>query len=313
MGRVAAAFGVASSKDAIGAQAHITNREAFRRLNEEHGFMEHFQNLEVDTISRLAADASLEDGFAEFKTRVDVGFDPADGIIRMSVRAFTPETSVEFSNALLHYATEWVDTEARNLRNDQMAGANQLYANAETAFAEAQAEVLRLQEARGIMSAEAEVGMLMSIINSLETELEARRLQLFELLENARPNQARVNSLNAEIERLEARVSELRLEMTDSTTTDESLAAISAELSIAETNLATRQVMLQTALQQVEAARLEANRNVAYLSLSVRPIPPDVATHPKKFESTLLALVIFFGLYIFVSLTVSILREQVSV
>jgi len=70
---------------------------------------------------------------------------------------------------------------------------------------------------------------------------------------------------------------------------------------------------MQESLQQLESARVEASRQVLYLSLGVAPVAPDEATYPRKFENTLLAFVIFGGIYILISLTVSILREQLSV
>jgi capsular polysaccharide transport system permease protein len=69
---------------------------------------------------------------------------------------------------------------------------------------------------------------------------------------------------------------------------------------------------MQEALQQLEAARIEANRQVRYLSTGVNPIPPDEATYPRAFENTALAFLVFSGIYLMMSLTASILREQVS-
>jgi capsular polysaccharide transport system permease protein len=65
-------------------------------------------------------------------------------------------------------------------------------------------------------------------------------------------------------------------------------------------------------LENLEIARVQAERQVRYLNLAVTPVAPDITTYPRKLENTLLAIVIFFGLYIFLSLTVSVLREQVN-
>ena len=70
--------------------------------------------------------------------------------------------------------------------------------------------------------------------------------------------------------------------------------------------------MVQQALQQMETARIEANRQVSYISRNVEPIAPDAAAYPKAFENTILAFLIFAGVYLMFSLTSSILREQVS-
>jgi capsular polysaccharide transport system permease protein len=100
--------------------------------------------------------------------------------------------------------------------------------------------------------------------------------------------------------------------MTEATGTSGSLARISAELRMAEVDLQTRQMMAQQALQSLEVARVEANRQTRYLSLSSSPVAPDEPTYPRKFENTVLAFLLFSGLYLLASLTAAVLREQVS-
>ena len=137
-------------------------------------------------------------------------------------------------------------------------------------------------------------------------------LQLQQLLENERPNKARVDGVRGDTKRLEDVVANLRSQLTDGGTENASLARISGELRMAEIDLETRQMMMQQALQQLETARIEANRQVRYLSLGVSPIAPDEATYPRAFENTLVAFLILCGIYLMASLTASILREQVS-
>ena len=48
------------------------------------------------------------------------------------------------------------------------------------------------------------------------------------------------------------------------------------------------------------------------LKLSVAPVPPENATYPKALSNTVVAFLIFMGIYLMLSLTASILREQVS-
>ncbi|NHX27556.1 capsule biosynthesis protein, partial [Escherichia coli] len=51
---------------------------------------------------------------------------------------------------------------------------------------------------------------------------------------------------------------------------------------------------------------------VRYLARGVSPGAPDEPTYPRAFENTVLAFLIFGGIYLMVSMTASILREQVS-
>jgi hypothetical protein len=49
-----------------------------------------------------------------------------------------------------------------------------------------------------------------------------------------------------------------------------------------------------------------------YLSISVFPVAPDEVAYQRSFENTLLAFLVFSGIYLLISMTASILREQVS-
>ena len=81
---------------------------------------------------------------------------------------------------------------------------------------------------------------------------------------------------------------------------------------LAQADLASADMVLQSAQTAMEQARTEAGRQVRYLTVAVNPVAPDEATYPRKFENTILAFLIFAGIYLMLSLTASILREQVT-
>lgn len=308
-----AGTGFATSADSIVVQGYLTSREAMLRLDEELGYRAHFQQNYIDDLQRLPKDASFEEAYTLYKKYTTVGYDPSEGVIHLEVIATSPEASEAFTLALIRYAEQRVDELSERVRNDQMAGTLTVYSDAESAMLKAQQDVLALQQLRGVISADAEAASQLGIINSLEVAIEDKLLSLGIIMDNPAPNQIRADTLRREISLLEARVSQLRIKLTETTNGNVSIATIVGELQIAETNLMTRQAMLQQALQQVETARIEANRQVRYLSLGVAPIAPDVPSYPRKLESTMLAFVIFMGIYLMLSLTISILREQVSV
>ena len=312
LGGLLSGSGLGGSQDSITVQSYLTSRDAMLRLDEEHGFRAHFSQEHIDPVKRLPPDATNEQAYRLYTSNVKIGFDPTEGIIRMEVIAADPETSQEFSVALINYAEEQVDHLSARLRGDQMEGAQQSFLDAEQKMMDAQAKVLALQEKLGVLDPAAEAGSLMSEISQREAEMRQKQLELQGLLDNARPNQARVDGLRADISRIQAMVNELRARLTQSSAEKSSMAQIVGELRIAEADLATRQTMMTAALQQLESARIEANKQVRYLAVGVRPVAPDEATYPRKFENTLLVFFIFSGIYLMISLTASILREQVS-
>lgn len=303
---------MATSQDSILVQDYLTSRGAMQRLDEEFQYREHFSDPSVDALQRIAADASNEDLYRHYTDHVIVGYDPTEGVLRMEVSALTPEISRTFSEALITYAEERVDQITERKRADQMQGATETFEDAETKMVEAQQAVLGLQEQLGVLDPESETAGLMSQINTLELQLAEKQLQLSALLDNEQPNQARVAGVEGDVERLGQLIGELRAQITNEGQSDTSLASVTARLSMAQVDLETRTMMMQESLQQLEAARIEANRQVRFLSVGVTPVPPDEPTYPRVFENTLIAFFIFGAIYLLASVTIAILREQVS-
>lgn len=283
-----------------------------KRLDAELGFKDHFSQDWIDPMQRLPDGASDQTAYDLYMDRVEIGYDPTEGIIKMEVVAADPVVSARYARQLISYAEERVDSLTQRVRADQMTGAQEIYAEAEARMQAAQARVLELQERLGVLDPVAETGSVMAQIASFETQLQEKRLERQQLLSNVRPSAARLAGVEGDIERLETLVARLRNDLTDGAGATSSLARITSELRMAETDLETRTAMMQQALQQRETARIEADRQTRYLELGVAPVPPDKPTYPRAFENTFLAFLVFAGIYLMLSLTVSILREQVS-
>jgi capsular polysaccharide transport system permease protein len=243
---------------------------------------------------------------------VKISYDPTEGVIKMEVVAADPQLSATFSRALIGYAEEQVDHLTQRMREDQMTGARESFDEAEAKMLAAQRRVVDLQEQYNVLSSEVEVGLLTNQIGMLQTQLTREELSLQELQANAAPNQARIAPIKARIGSLKAEIDRLRGRLTQGTGNDLSIARIQGELQVAQAEAETRNLMLTQAMQQLESARIEANRQVRYLSLGVSPVAPDAPSYPRAFENTVLALLIFGGIYLMLSMTVAILREQVS-
>ncbi len=301
----------ATSQDSITVQGYLQSRDAMLRLDKDLGFKEHFSQDFVDQLQRIEVDSTNEGAYKLYKKHVKIGFDPTEGVIKMEVIAADAATSAQFSNKLIEYAEEQVDQLTARLRTDQMAGADQSRIEANEKMIAAQERIVVLQEKLGVFSPESEVQAVFGQITQLEGELLNERLSLRTTLDNSRPNRAKVSASENKIEELQRLIDEKRAQLTQSTGKSESLARVSAELLVAQADLETRQALLAQAESAFESARLEANRQVRYLSVGVSPVAPDEATYPRKFENTILAFLIFGGIYLMVSLTASILREQV--
>ncbi|MCC5959253.1 MAG: capsule biosynthesis protein [Rhodobacteraceae bacterium] len=298
--------------EATSVQSFLQSRGAMLRLDAEEGFKDHFRAPHIDILRRLAEDSTDEAAYKLYQRHVQIGYDPTEGVVRMEVIAASPEDSERFARALISYAEEHVDMMTQRLRDSQMREARASLEEAQEKLIEARQAAIELQERSSIISGEVELSLLSQRIVALETELTQTRLSVQEMRTNARPSAARLQPLERREEALRAEIETLRNSMTQGSSEGGSLARIQSELIMAEAEVQTREMMRAQAMQQVESARMEVSRQVRYLALSVEPIAPDEATYPRKLENSIVAFLIFLGVYLLASMTASVLREQVS-
>ena len=312
LGGLLSGTGFATSQDSVTVQGYLQSRDAMLRLDRDLGYRAHFSDSTVDPIQRLDPDATSEAAYKSYSRNVHISYDPSEGLIRMEVLASDPAKAVDFSKALIGYAEEQVDQLTLRLREDQMQGARESFETAEAAMLAAQRRVVDLQEKYKVLSSEVEVELITAQITQLETQLTTDRISLQQMESNATPNRARMDPVIRRIAALENEIAALRARLTDQGGGAQSIAVVQSELLVAQADVQTRQLLLAQSLQAMEAARIEANRQTRYLSVSVSPTPPDEAAYPRAFENTVVALLIFGGIYLMISMTVAVLREQVS-
>jgi len=301
----------ATGQDSIATQSYLQSKDAMLRLDQDVGFREHFSQDWIDPIQRLSEDASNEAAYKLYKKYVILGYDPTEGVIRMELSTADPELSAVFSEKLIEYAEENVDELSAEKRSDAVKTAVESLEQAKDERRAAQQRMVELQEG-SILDPEGEVANIRQLIGNVELQLQEKQLALNTQLNNARPNQARVEAMRSEIEVLEQELNKQKSRLTQATEGTSSLAAQSAAIQMAQADLATADMVLQAALETKRQSEIEANKQVRYLTVSVKPVASQDPSYPRSFENTILAFLIFAGIYLMISLTVSILREQVS-
>ncbi len=299
-------------QDSIAIQGYLQSRDAMLRLDKDIGFRALYSDPKIDPIQRLAAGATDEATYKLYSRMVRISYDPTEGIIRMEVSSPDPELSVKMSRELIGYAEEQVDKLTQRLREDTMKGAKENYDDAEKEMLAARQRAVDMQERFKVLSSDVEVSLITTQIGALDGQLTQDRLSLAQIESNKSPNAARLEPLKRRIATLESEIALLRAKLVENDNDGQSLARMKSEMATAEADAQTRQAMLAKSLESMELARIEANRQARYISLSVSPVAPDEPTYPRAFENTLVALLIFAGIYLLISMTAAILREQIS-
>lgn len=146
----------------------------------------------------------------------------------------------------------------------------------------------------------------------LEQQLIDKQLDLQALSDNPRPNASRVAGVRADVERLKTAIATTENKMKLPLANGQTLAELMAQLNIARADVMTRDLLLQAALERMQVAETDASTQSRYLSLANNPVTAQDPSYPRVFENTLLAFLIFSGIYLMLSITASVLREQMS-
>ncbi len=301
----------ATGQDSIATQSYLQSKDAMLRLDQDVGFREHFSQDWIDPIQRLDTDASNESAYKLYKKYVKLGYDPTEGVIRMELSTADPAISAEFSQKLIEYAEERVDELSREKRVDAVETAIAGLEDAKAQRRAAQQRMVNLQEGT-ILDPEGEIAGIRQLVATVELQLQEKQLALDIQLNNTRPNRAKVAALQSEIDVLSAEWNRQKSRLNQATEGASSLASQTAEIQMAQADLATADMVLQAALETKRMSEIEANKQVRYLTVSVRPVASQDPSYPRAFENTILAFLIFAGIYLMISLTASILKEQVS-
>ncbi len=302
----------ATSQDSVAVQSYLQSQDVMELLDKDSGFRQHFSDPTIDPIQRLSPNANNSATYALFKHVVKISYDPTEGVIKMEVSAADPQKAVEFSKALLKYAETRVDQLTSRLRDDAERSAAASFADAQTKLQSAQQNLVDLQQKFKTFNSEAEAGLITTQIGALDAQLTQERLSLAQMESNETPNKARMDPVKTRIATLEAQIASLRQRLTESSADGPSIATVQSQLIMAQADVTTRQMMLAQATSAMETSRIEANRQTRYLSVAVQPVAPDDPSYPLAFENTIVVMLIFGGIYLMISMTIAILREQVA-
>ena len=302
----------ATSQDSVVVQGYLQSPDAMELLDKDNGFRAHFSDPRIDAIQRLDPNASNSATYALYKRYVKIAYDPTEGVIKMEVSAATPQKSAEFSRALIGYAEKRVDELTSRLRGDQENSAAASFADAQAKLEASQRNLVQLQEKYKTLNSEVEAGLVTTQIATLNSQMTQEQLSLAQMRANPAPNKARMDPVIQRIATLQSQIDLMRQKLTEGGSAGPSIASVQSELLVAQAEVATRQIMLAQATTAMETSRIEANRQTRYLSVSVDPVAPDDPTYPRAFENTLVVMLIFGGIYLMISMTIAILREQIS-
>ncbi len=301
-----------AARDTLAVRDHILSRDMLSKLDAAYGFSEHYQQENHDWLARLPKDASFEDAYDYYLSRLAVDYDSTSGVLTVKVKAFSPDAAVKFTDAVLHYSEEMVNQLSERSRRDQTKYALSELKQAEERLSQARQRVLALQGERAEFNPQQSAEEALSIRGQLKADLARVRAELSQARAYMAPSAPKVIALQQQAAALAAQVSNESRRLVNpggERGLNESIASF--EDAMIEKEFA--QSAYQSALTSLEIARNEAVRQHRYLAPIAQPSTPDEATYPRRFLGTLTVLILSLALVGISSLLLAAVREHAKI
>jgi len=261
---------------------YIESRDMLELLEKEVGLRAIYSDPAIDVWARLPADATVEDRLDYWQDMVSTSINPASGIVTVTVRAFTPETSYRILEKVVSASEIMVNQANDRMWSDVTATTR---ANRDAATAQLRKAREELQAARnrsGVLTVEASSENLSNLISKVEGERLTLQQKYDSQAGSVSKNAPQMRVLIRDIRSKEQQVAELRAQLAGEAAKNANLADVQldfSQLQLAE-NLAVQQ--FTSSVKAFEQVQFTSRQQLLYLDTFLKPRPPEEAEYPRR-------------------------------
>jgi capsular polysaccharide transport system permease protein len=290
--------------------AYIVSRDALHDLIEDVDIRAIYGSPRADLFSRFPRPfgrSTTEALFAYFETMVSAKVDRTTGITTVEVQAFSPEDAKRIAEALVRRAEALSNRLTRRLRDDLVRTAEEEVARARARSLTALAALTDFRNREQTVDPTRYSAALVETIARLSLELAQMRAQQEEL-RRASPQSPQIAALANRIRAFEEQIASERLTLAGSA---DSMAPRIAEYErlMLEREFSDR--LLAAAVNSLENARQDAQRQQIYVELVVTPRVPDYPAYPYRLLAVLAVFAVAVLAYVVLSTLVRNVRRHV--
>lgn len=282
--------------------SYLGSRELLEAVDLELDLRGVYSSREVDLLSRLDADATVEDFLEYWNRRIYTQFDPTSGIIEFEVQSFSPEHAQEMAAAVLRLTQTLVNELSANARRDALRFAREEVELQEARLRQALSAIRDFRASEQSVDPSASAALEIELIASLEARLIDVNARIAALRQTLDENAPSLTALRRNAEALAAQIVERREAIGSDVLGESGVSAVSQQLALYEELEVERSLAQQayaSALASLEQARRDADRQQRYLAIYLRPQAPQSAQYPRSLRDILIlgfALVAAWGI-----------------
>lgn len=294
---------------------YLKSRDLLERLSEEIDLRTAFSQPQIDPLSRLSPEPSIEEFVRYWQRMTSTSFDATSGIVTLEVQAFTPQDAKRIADLVVDYTDDMVNQLSERAREDSVRFAQAEVVRAEERLLAALQEIrtFRTNEQSIDPAATAQIDIeLLGALRSRLVDLRARIASISDQLDTNAPSLIDLRRQESAIEeQIQDRTSVIGsgAAASGSGTNMSDLLVVFETLEVERTFA---QETYKSALVSLEQARAEAGRQQRYLAIFSRPSVPQEARYPDRPVSILMLTAIAFCFWGIATLIVLSVRDHLS-
>ena len=292
---------------------YMTSRAVVDEIGGSIDLRRLFSPPQADWWARLRRPAAIEELVHYWRGQVDPSYDPANGTVTVRVRGFAPADALHLSQAIVAASEKLVNDLSQRARRDTLGHAETELAQAESRLKAVQGDIRAFRDREGLIDpARAAEGTGM-LATRLRDDLVRANAELSTLKAYMRDDAPTVKVLKARIRSLEVQRRGLAQEMTDpdSARTD-TLSSVLGSYEQLESEQKFAESAYQHALQSLDQARANADRQHVFIASFVPPSLPEESLYPRRWRSLGTIALIALALWGIGGLTVRSVRDHLA-
>lgn len=297
--------------DSYVVEQYIHSRAIVDDLDKTLDLRRMFSPPAADWLARLHLPVPIEELVRYWRGQVDAFFDPTNGTIVVRARAFAPQDALALAQGVLAASERLVNELSARAQRDAVRNSEREVRAAERRVSAADARLRDYRDKQGLIDPHKTADASAALAGRLRDELVHADTQLATLKAFVRSDAPAIQILEARIRSLEAQQQSVDSEVTDTETTrTQALSAMMGSYEELEDQRRFAANAYQHALEGLDRARIEAQRQQIYVADFVRPSLPEEALYPRRLHALGVVFLIAFAVWAIGGLTIRSVRDH---
>ncbi|HLY46680.1 MAG TPA: hypothetical protein VKQ73_13955 [Stellaceae bacterium] len=265
---------------------YITSRAIVDEIDRSLDLRTLFAPPTADWWARPPRSASIEELVRYWKRQVDPFYDSANGTVTVRVRAFAPQDALRLAQAIVAAGEKLANDLSLRARRDALGRAESDLTQAEARLKSVLGKIREFRDRAGMIDPAQTAQATGTLATRLRGELIKANAELATLRTYMHDSAPTVKVLRARIGALEAQERSLAREMTGAAPTrSDTLSHVLGSYEELESDQKFAEAAYQHALQGLDQARANADRQQVFIASFVPPSLPEDPLYPRRWRA----------------------------